>query len=74
MLQKLSFVVCCLMLMLTVNLALAQEDRGHLRIAHLSPDAPNVDVFVDGSAVLADVAYLTVSAPMMIEPGALVRT
>jgi hypothetical protein len=32
-----------------------------LRVAHLSPNAPNVDVYVDGSAVLEDVAFGTVS-------------
>jgi len=45
-------------------------DSGHaqLRVVHASPDAPNVDVLVDGKTVLTNVAYeassnyLTVSA------------
>lgn len=45
------------------------DDHAHLRIAHLSPDAPNIDVFVDGSAALTDVPYLAVSAPIIVEPG-----
>ncbi|MCL7418259.1 MAG: DUF4397 domain-containing protein, partial [Halalkalicoccus sp.] len=31
-----------------------------VRVAHLSPDAPNVDVYVDDQAVLEDVPYRTV--------------
>jgi hypothetical protein len=30
---------------------------GNARIAHMSPDAPNVDVYVDGDAVIEDVAF-----------------
>ncbi|MCU4972910.1 DUF4397 domain-containing protein [Halobacteria archaeon AArc-m2/3/4] len=36
-------------------------ERGSVRVAHLSPDAPNVDVFVDGDAVLEDVPFRAVS-------------
>ena len=37
------------------------EMDASLRVAHLSPDAPNVDVYLDGDAVLEDVPYRTVS-------------
>ena len=37
------------------------ETDAALRVAHLSPDAPNVDVYIDGDAVLEDVPYRTVS-------------
>ncbi|WP_265112496.1 DUF4397 domain-containing protein [Halosolutus halophilus] len=40
-----------------------------VRVAHFSPDAPNVDVYVDGNRVLADVAYGDVSPYLEIEPG-----
>jgi len=40
-----------------------------VRVAHFSPDAPNVDVFVEGEQVLADVAYGDVSPYLAIEPG-----
>ncbi len=40
-----------------------------VRVAHFSPDAPNVDVFVDGDQVLSDVAYGDVSPYLGIEPG-----
>lgn len=37
-----------------------------LRVAHLSPDAPNVDVYVDGAIVLTDVPYTTVSGYLAV--------
>ncbi len=40
-----------------------------IRVAHFSPDAPNVDVFVDGEQILADVPYGTVSEYLAVEPG-----
>lgn len=40
-----------------------------VRVAHLSPDAPNVDVYVDGEAVLEDVAYRDVSEYLELQPG-----
>lgn len=41
----------------------AEEANGDakVRVAHASPDAPNVDVFIDDEKVLADVPYTTVS-------------
>jgi hypothetical protein len=40
-----------------------------LRVAHLSPDAPNVDVAVDGSTVLEDVPFETVSDYLALTVG-----
>ncbi|MFC4987636.1 DUF4397 domain-containing protein [Saliphagus infecundisoli] len=40
-----------------------------VRVAHFSPDAPNVDVYVDDEQVLADVAYDTISPYLEIAPG-----
>lgn len=40
-----------------------------VRVAHLSPDAPNVDIYVDDQAVLEDVPYRTVSDYLELEPG-----
>lgn len=45
------------------------DDRGRVRAAHLSPDAPNVDVLVDGEVVLADVAFGSVSDYLPLNSG-----
>jgi hypothetical protein len=42
----------------------------HLRILHASPDAPNVDVYVDNGLVLANVPYPTASNYLTIAAGA----
>jgi len=41
-----------------------------LRVLHASPDAPNVDVYVDGTKVLNDVPYPTVSSYLNVAAGA----
>jgi hypothetical protein len=38
---------------------MAQGPRSWIRVMHDSPDAPNVDVFVDGNPLFNDVAYST---------------
>ena len=40
-----------------------------VRVGHLSPDAPNVDVWVDGALALEDVPYETVSDYLPLPPG-----
>jgi hypothetical protein len=40
-----------------------------LRVAHMSPNAPNVDVFVDGSAALEDVPFGAVSSYLPLSAG-----
>lgn len=44
------------------------DATGTLRVAHLSPDAPNVDVYVDGDPVLEDVPFRAVSDYLELEP------
>ena len=48
---------------------MADTEMANVRVAHLSPDAPNVDVSVDGEAVLEDVAYRDVSDYLQLAPG-----
>ncbi len=45
------------------------EEMAGVRVAHLSPDAPNVDVYVDGDAVLEDVPFRTVSDYLELPAG-----
>ena len=49
--------------------AFAESDTTHIRVAHLSPDAPNVDVWVDGSVTLEDVPFQAVSDYLELPAG-----
>jgi hypothetical protein len=58
------------------DLLLSQDTGGgtdsgtaSVRVAHLSPNAPNVDVYVDGDAVLEDVAFAAVSDYLDVPAG-----
>jgi hypothetical protein len=43
--------------------------QANVRVAHLSPDAPAVDVFVNGAAVLENVAFGAISPYLEVAPG-----
>lgn len=45
------------------------SERSRLRVVHASPDAPNVDVALDGKVVLTDVAYTEASGYLTIASG-----
>jgi len=46
------------------------DAMANVRVAHMSPDAPNVDVYVgDGDPVLSNVAFTDVSGYLELEPG-----
>jgi halocyanin-like protein len=45
------------------------EGTAMVRVAHMSPNAPNVDVYVDGSAALEDVPFGAVSAYLELPSG-----
>lgn len=47
----------------------ANERRASVRILHASPDAPAVDVFVDGNAVLEGVEFGSISNYLELDPG-----
>lgn len=68
--RKLILVV--LLLALVALPAAAQDEAGvaHLRVAHFSADAPNVDVFSKGVVVLRDVPFGTISDWLELEAGA----
>jgi hypothetical protein len=44
-------------------------EPANLRVAHMSPNAPNVDVYADGSAVLEEVAFGAVSGYLEVPAG-----
>lgn len=47
----------------------AAQDEASVRVVHASPDAPNVDVWVDGTAVLTDVPFTAVSDYLSVPAG-----
>jgi hypothetical protein len=47
----------------------AAADEAHVRVVHASPDAPNVDVWVDGEIVLTDVPFTAVSDYLALPAG-----
>jgi hypothetical protein len=44
-------------------------ETANVRVAHMSPDAPNVDVYVDGSTVLSDVSFRAVGKYLSVPAG-----
>jgi hypothetical protein len=44
-------------------------ETANVRVAHFSPDAPNVDVYVDDSRVLSDVPFRAVSEYLAVPTG-----
>jgi len=55
--------------LLAPTLAFADGHATLVRVAHLSPDAPAVDVWLDGGIVLSDVPYKTVSSYLELPSG-----
>jgi LPXTG-motif cell wall-anchored protein len=49
--------------------AAAQNNNAMVRVIHASPDAPAVDVFVDGQAALTNVAFKSVSDYLEVPAG-----
>ena len=49
--------------------AMASMDPANVRVSHMSPNAPNVDVYVDDSAVLEDVPFGTTSGYLELAAG-----
>jgi hypothetical protein len=47
----------------------AQGPQSWIRVMHDSPDAPNVDVFVDGNPVFSDVAYSATTSYQALPSG-----
>jgi len=47
-----------------------EQATGNVRVAHFSPDAPNVDVYVDDEQVLSDVPFRAVSDYLEVPTGA----
>ena len=53
----------------SMNGSAAMDDNASLRVAHMSPDAPNVDVYVNNETFLEDVPFGAVSNYSSVPPG-----
>ncbi|WP_416839729.1 DUF4397 domain-containing protein [Haloferax sp. DFSO52] len=53
----------------TTSTPTPESGNAMVRVAHLSPDAPNVDVYVDGTAALTDVPFGAVSDYLSVPVG-----
>lgn len=58
-----------LILVAAIAAPAAAADTAYVRVVHASPDAPNVDVWVDSTKVLSDVAYTAVSDYLPLAAG-----
>jgi hypothetical protein len=47
----------------------AANDDAMIRVVHASPDAPNVDIWVDGETVLTDVPFTAISDYLTVSAG-----
>jgi len=56
-------------LVLLLTLPAAAADEASVRVVHASPDAPNVDVWLDGAIVLTDVPFTAVSDYLTVPAG-----
>ena len=63
------FVMLMGLVLLAPTVAFADGHATLVRVAHLSPDAPAVDVWLDGGMVLSDVPYKTVSRYLELPSG-----
>lgn len=64
--MKKSVLIVSLLLALS---AMAFAQKSQLRVAHLSPDAPAVDIWLDGARVLENVPFKTISHYLEINSG-----
>lgn len=70
MLRRFAYFVGMLLLAMAVVPAAAQDSMARVRVIHASPDAPAVDVFVDGTTVLTNVAFPAISDYLSVPAGA----
>ncbi len=56
-------------LVAALAMPVAAQNEAFVRVVHASPDAPNVDVWVDGETVLTDVPFTAVSDYLTLPAG-----
>ncbi|PMP83067.1 MAG: cell wall anchor, partial [Chloroflexus aggregans] len=70
MIRKLSIALTTALLFALLAVpAFAQSGTAKVRVIHASPDAPAVDVFVNGNAVLTNVGFFAASPYLDLPAG-----
>ena len=67
--QRALGLVGALGLVAVMAMPVAAQNEAFVRVVHASPDAPNVDVWVEGEIVLADVPFTAVSDYLALPAG-----
>ena len=67
--QRALSVLGALGLVAIMAMPVAAQNEAFIRVVHASPDAPNVDVWVDGETVLTDVPFTAVSDYLTLPAG-----
>ncbi len=67
--SRLAAMLAAFSLILVAAMPVAAADDAMVRVIHASPDAPNVDVWVDGTMVLSDVPFTAVSEYLAVPAG-----
>jgi|GEM_PF-498715 len=67
--KRLIAILITVVVLFSVVPAFAQSNTMQLRVAHFSPDAPAVDVYVNGEVAIAELAYPNVTEWLAIEEG-----
>lgn len=67
--QRALSLVGALGLVAVLAMPVAAQDGAFVRVVHASPDAPNVDVWIDGETVLTDVPFTAVSDYLALPAG-----
>jgi subtilisin family serine protease len=51
------------------DVTVTRGDKARVRVAHLSPDAPNVDILVNDALAFADIPFQEITGYAMLPPG-----
>jgi hypothetical protein len=64
-----TFILALVALLVPIAGTSAQEGQARVRIVHASPDAPNVDIWVDGAVAVSNLAFNTATEYVALPAG-----
>jgi hypothetical protein len=69
LMRRFALALLALFALVMVAPAASAQTENRVRVMHASPDAPNVDIFVNGRAVLTNVPFFAYSDPLSLPDG-----